>query len=251
MSLIHYKFFSECLGVQTGIYICLPQPPSYREPRSVTPPYPVLTLLHGQLDDYTAWSRYTSIERYADERKLAVVMPDIARSFCVDMSCGYRYFDYITRELPYVTEAVFPLSGKREERAVAGLSMGGYGAFLLALSRPDKFSAAASLSGCLDMADYDPEWFLPGEYDAIFPRELAESRYDLFRLLRGLSGNTAGIPRLYHCCGAEDSLLAQNRKFSGFAASLGVPALYSEEPGDHGWAYWDKKIQDVINWLNI
>src|SRR5690606_12198592 len=103
---------------------------------------------------------------------------------------GYNYWTFISEELPEISRSFFPLSDKREDNFVAGLSMGGYGAFKLALSHPDKFSAAASLSGALD---FNIEHLLDGplslkEFNNIFGDidSVRGSENDLFRLIENL-----------------------------------------------------------------
>src|SRR5690606_35149889 len=116
--------------------------------------HPVLYLLHGLSDDDTIWLRRTSIERYVAGLGLAVVMPNVHRSFYADMAYGGQYWTFLTEELPRVAGDFFPLSDAREDNYVAGLSMGGYGAFKWALSYPERFAAAGSLSGVLDLAKH-------------------------------------------------------------------------------------------------
>ncbi len=149
MALIQCDFFSETLQLSTSMNVILPQPARAR--------YPVLYLLHGLSDDHTTWLRRTSIERYVDPLGLAVVMPAVHRSFYSDMAHGNRYWTFVSRELPALARGFFPISSSRADTFVAGLSMGGYGAFKLALSFPQRFAAAASLSGALDQAGPAPQ----------------------------------------------------------------------------------------------
>ncbi len=111
----------------------------------------MLYLLHGMSDDHTAWLRYTSIERYAARHGLAVVMPAVGRSFYANEAHGHPYWDFLSEELPAVVGRFLRVSDRREDTFVAGLSMGGYGAFKWALRQPERFAAAASLSGALDV----------------------------------------------------------------------------------------------------
>ena len=157
MALIHVNFFSETLGMSSQLEVVLPQRAAGQigvgqaeESREI----PVLYLLHGMTDNHTTWGRNTCIERYASELGFAVVMPNGHLGWYTDMKNGYDYYTYIAHEVPAVCERFFPrLSRRREGRFVAGNSMGGYGAVKLALSRPDFFCAAASLSGGLDVTD--------------------------------------------------------------------------------------------------
>lgn len=147
-------FFADTLGVNTSLVVLLPQPaltqigvaPVVREHGT-----PVLYLLHGLSDDSSIWTRLTSIERYAGELGVAVVMPQVERSFYCDMANGDAYWTFLSEELPAVVAANFKVSTAREDTFVAGLSMGGYGAFKWALRQPERFGAAASLSGALDV----------------------------------------------------------------------------------------------------
>jgi S-formylglutathione hydrolase FrmB len=248
MAFIQCDFFSNVLQLSVSLNVVLPQP--------LRPSYPVLYLLHGLSDDHTIWMRRTSIERYAEQYGLAVVMPAVNRSFYTNMAIGYRYGDYISQEVPEVAQAFFPLSSKREETFVAGLSMGGYGAFKLALSQPERFAAAASLSGALDMA-YDDLTAAPLEWIAerqnIFGDmdKLAGSPHDLRYLAEKLVASGVPRPRLYQCCGTEDFLYEQNQRFLRFARSFKLDLTYEEGPGEHEWGYWDAMIQRVLAWLPL
>ncbi len=130
MALIHGPFFSQVLGLMSTMRVLLPNllpaetggtPPSRRQR------YPVLYLLHGMSDEHTVWQRQTSIERYVTRRNVAVVMPAVQRSLYTDTQTGQRYWRCISAEVPAAARAYFPLSERREETYVAGLSMGGMG----------------------------------------------------------------------------------------------------------------------------
>lgn len=210
-------------------------------------------LLHGLSDDHTIWQRRTAIERYADAFNLAVVMPAVDRSFYTDMATGQRYGAFIAEELPRLARGFFPLSAARAENYIAGLSMGGYGAFKLALTYPDRYAAAASLSGALDIVRLARARTAEGgeEYRHIFGdlNRLADGPHDLFHLAAQIQGNASAIPRLYQWCGTDDYLYADNLKFKTHAQALGLPLTYADGPGGHEWACWDRQIQGVLDWL--
>src|SRR4029079_1126758 len=96
-------------------------------------------------DDDSIWLRRTSIERYVADLGIAVVMPQVHRSYYTDEAYGRPYWTFLSEELPRVASGFFRLSPRREDTFVAGLSMGGYGAFKWALRQPWRFAAAASL----------------------------------------------------------------------------------------------------------
>lgn len=248
MALINCKFFSETLLIHTEIIVIIPQPPMVpEEPIDPNHKHKVLYLLHGLSDDQTAWTRQTSIERYANDYGIAVVMPAVNRSFYADMHYGAKYWTFITEELPLFVQRMFAISSKREDNYVAGLSMGGYGAFKLALRHPERFNAAASLSGALDIAprkEESPEIFTQVYGDADKPLAVED---DLIKLLG--ERKPAELPRLFQCCGTEDFLYEDNIRFRDVARQHDISLHYEEEPGDHNWGYWDMKIQDALAWM--
>lgn len=212
---------------------------------------PVLYLLHGLSDDDTIWLRRTSIERYVAPLGLAVVMPQVNRSFYADEVHGNRYWTFLSEELPAVASSFFRLSDRREETFVAGLSMGGYGACKWALRHPERFAAAASLSGALDMAamERSRQW-RPDIVDQVFGEgPIAGTDDDLLWLLD--HADPAELPALYVCCGTGDELIESNRSFVAAAADRGMPVTVDFGPGEHEWGYWDRTIQDVLAWLPL
>jgi S-formylglutathione hydrolase FrmB len=267
MAFFDCHFFSDILGLTVSAYVLLPQ----KTTRQIglagavnnAPPaggYPTLTLLHGLSDDHTIWMRRTSIERYAAARNLAVVMPAAGRSFYQDMASGARYWSYLNEELPAIMRSYFPLAAAREHNYVAGLSMGGYGALRLALANPDKYAAGASLSAALDVARRCREAGRQGsllsrvEMESIFGAELKVegTSSDLFALAQSVAAahaKSSSKPALYLSCGAQDSLLPENRAFHQHLDSLHWKHAYSEPPGAHEWSVWDAEIQRVIEWL--
>lgn len=257
MAFIQCDCFSEALGVGVSIWAVLPQRTSGRmigmSGVSRGDRHPTLYLLHGLSDDHTIWMRRTSIERYATEAGLAVIMPAVNRSFYTDMEYGYRYWQYVSDELLTLSRQFFPLSDKREDTFVAGLSMGGYGAFKLALSCPQTFAAGASLSGALDIAHRDAvSEELLRDYTLVFgdgPHSVEGTPNDLLFLAKELADGSGPKPQLYQWCGTEDFLYQQNRAFKQVAEQAGLDLTYAEGPGDHSWRYWDLQIQKVIDWL--
>jgi putative tributyrin esterase len=258
MALIHCNFKSEVLGLHTSMYVILPQiskEGTSPDNHTLDTKHPTLYLLHGLSDPESAWIRKTSIERYVAPLGLAVVMPTVHRSFYTDMANGHRYWTFISEELPAIARELFPLSDRREDNFVAGLSMGGYGAFKLALSHPDRFMAAASLSGALDIPSRIKiaEPSMQTEFRNIFGDfdRVAGSDNDLLHLLGKVAGSDGPKPMMYQYCGTEDFLYEGNLNFLNKAKSLPIDITYEEEPGDHQWFYWDKKIQTVLNWLPL
>ena len=220
-------------------------------PDDMPGPFPVLYLLHGLSDDHTAWTRRTSLERYADGLPLIVVMPNGERGFYTDAKLKPKaaYETNLVRDIVGFVDRTFRTIPAREGRAAAGLSMGGYGALKLALKYPDVFCAAVSHSGAIDFArrefsgqdDWDREWRLVlGDAPAGGPD-------DVFALAERL--DRANLPALRIDCGTDDYLITVNREFTAHLTALGIPHEYEEHPGDHDWAYWDRHIQDTLKFL--
>src|SRR5262245_15620624 len=153
MILTQVNFYSETLTLGCSMHVLLPQRPLAETQSKPRKKFRTLYLLHGRSDDHTAWQRFTSIERYVEGLNLSVVMPAVHRSFYNDMFYGGKYWQFISEEVPAIARDIFPLSADRKDNFAAGLSMGGYGAFKLALTHPDRFAAAASLSGGLDIVE--------------------------------------------------------------------------------------------------
>jgi S-formylglutathione hydrolase FrmB len=213
----------------------------------------VLYLLHGLSDDDTAWTRYTSIERYAAERGLAVVMPQVHRSFYADERHGARFWTFLSTELPTIVAALFRVSERRADTFVAGLSMGGYGALKWALRQPERFAAAASLSGALDIPGRAPGSLPPHvreTLDRIFgAATIAGTDDDLLHLARSADPQT--LPPLYLACGTDDHLYGDNQRFRAAVDERGLDLTVDFGPGDHEWGYWDEQIRHVLDWLPL
>ena len=257
MILNEVRFFSEILGMLSSMYVLLPRRTMAEMKSKRSSKVRTLYLLHGHSDDHTAWQRWSSIERYAEELNLAVVMPAVHLSFYTDMAHGLKYWQFISEEVPTLVRHIFSLSSARKDNFVAGLSMGGYGAFKLALTYPDRFAAAASLSGALDIAEVvrvkknepgNKEWI--EEMHTVFGDlgKVPGSRHDLFALARK-AAKAPIKPRLYQCCGTEDELYPDNVRFRDAVQKLPLDLTYEEGPGEHNWAYWDKMIQTVLRWM--
>jgi S-formylglutathione hydrolase FrmB len=256
MILNEVNFFSETLGLLSSMYILLPQRKLEETKSRRAPKYRTLYLLHGYSDDHTAWQRWTSIERYVEGLDLVVVMPAVHLSFYNDMAHGGKYWQFIGEEVPTLVHDMFSLSSARKDNFVAGLSMGGYGAFKLALTYPERYAAAASLSGALDIrevvkAHNDPANKIWLEAMRTVFGDLSKvpgSKHDLITLAKKVAKGQVR-PRLYQCCGQEDDLYKENIHFRDAVQKLPLDLTYEEGPGEHNWAYWDEMIQNVLAWM--
>lgn len=257
MANLQVHFMSGLLNQSVGMNVILPElkPGDITaDGRTVGEKFPVLYLLHGLSDDYTGWSRYTSIERYAREHGIAVIMPDGAINFYADNPRGNRYYySLIAKEIPDFCNRHFAcISDKREDTYIAGLSMGGYGALKTALSMPEKYCAAASFSGAVDIEEYVNTEMIRDKsfwnYILEDSSNIKNSGDDVFYLADICAGNK-NKPRIYMWCGTEDSLLPSNDKFAKHLYSLGYDLTYNTSAGNHSWQYWDEQVKRAIEWM--
>ena len=241
---------SEELGMDTGITVVLP----YDQPAVENKPCKVLYLFHGLAQNATSWLRNSNVERYACEHNLAVVMPEVQRGFYCDMAMGLKYYTYVAHELPEICCKMFNISQKREDKFVAGLSMGGYGAVRCALSRPEYFSACASFSGVLDLnyvLNHDFAERERGQLQALLGTKLIISpendNYELGRTAAKLQAEEK--PRFYLACGEQDYLREVNQNFQAFLKEQSFELIYEEWQGVHDWNFWDVAIHRAIGFF--
>ena len=248
-------FFSEELSLSTSMTVILPQATATQVGmvgRTAAGLPPVLYLLHGLSDDDTTWLRRTSIERYVASLGVAVVMPQVHRSFYTDEAVGGRYWSFLSEELPALVSTFFRVSERRSDTFVAGLSMGGYGALKWALRQPERFAAAASLSGALNISGLRSQRPRPEDprlFDRVFGAEPVGGQDDVMGLIE--RADVGRLPALYMCCGTEDALLEDNLAFRDACARAKIPLSVDIGPGGHEWSYWDARIQDVLEWLPL
>lgn len=262
MALLHVNFFSDVLQTCMNMDVILPQ----KTKRQIgmngvrkEGKYPVLYLLHGLNDDHTMWQRKTSVERYVNDLGIAVVMPDVHRSFYTDMANGNAYWTFLSEELPMACHEFFPnMSEAREDTFAAGLSMGGYGAFKLALRKPEQFAAAVSLSGVLNIVSEVKKWAETENskqilFNSIFGegKEVEGTEDDLLAVAKRLQKSGSPQPRLYAWCGKQDFLYTGNVYAAGRLKEMGYDITFLESDGDHRWDCWDAEIEKAINWLPV
>lgn len=238
MSLATFKLYSKSLDKQTQVNIYLPAQRLKAQP--------VLFLLHGLSDDADAWLTMSSLARYADHYPFAIVMPDAGRSYYHNLPNSEHYWDYLTRELPDFLHTWFNWPLTKKTTFVAGLSMGGYGAFKMALRCPEKYGAAASLSGHLDLND---SWSARTNFfNQIFGSQdiFAKSSNNLLNLVT--EPEVVRLP-LYQLIGTQDLLLDNNRAFHTFSRPYLQQLSYHEQTGKHDWDFWDTYLPVVLHWL--
>lgn len=259
MAVFTGNFHSDSLGYETMVRVILPEDMDMTlEEKSKNHKFQTLYLLHGRGDDGTGWTRFTPIERYAREHRLAVVMPTGEDAFYTDSVGGKPYFQFISEELPRKMQQWFPLSGKREDTFIAGLSMGGYGAMKCAFTYPERFCQAGAFSAVTDIREFAnavPE-ILQNEFHANLERVYGDyhrisPENDLLSLYQ--QGKEAGkaMPPLIQYVGTEDFLYGINQNFRGRLMEIGADLTYEEWEGAHEWKFWDKAIQKCLDTFHL
>jgi putative tributyrin esterase len=226
--------------------------------------FPVLYLLHGFSGNYADWCKYSRVADYAKAYEEIIIMPEGDNSWYVNSYSDpkARWEDYIVDDLISHVDSRYRTIASRRGRAIAGLSMGGYGALFLGLKHHDTFAAVASLSGVAGAANLD-RWDMQTQnqinsshsqfFEDIRRTQVADfgpennparRGEDPFLLIRALTPATC--PQLYLAIGWGDSLLAENREFVALLSQLKMPYRYAEVPGQHEWKVWDEQIQRVL-----
>lgn len=216
--------------------------------------YKTVYLLHGAGGDKTTWLLKTRILDYAQKCNLAVIMPSGNNSFYINNRHGKDYGDFISQELPKLCETWFSISNRREDRLIAGMSMGGYGAFANAMHYPQIFGNAASFSGVLDIMErYDYPQGLEMDIPFGSREELLDSENDLFAMTKKMKKNALnkGESRVRYMimCGEQDKRLNMSQKMYQHMKDLDYEVSFHTEPGRHDFQYWDKCIEQTLDWF--
>ncbi len=218
--------------------------------------YPVLYLLHGLTGHHSDWVAKTNVADYAAAYRLVVVMPEGNDGWYTDSATVPRdkYESYLLNELIPDVQQRYRTIETRYGRAIAGLSMGGYGALKFGLKFSDTFIFAGSMSGALAVTSWtEKDLKEPGAARdsilSVFGPAGSEARKqnDIFEIVHSLPVNQiAGLPYLYLDCGTEDALSRDSSQFAALLREKKIPHEYRELPGNHNWAYWDQQVREVL-----
>jgi S-formylglutathione hydrolase FrmB len=273
MAVIKFNFLSKYLGMQTNITICLPTF-SFADVINGTKEtyvkgmkFQTMYLLHGGSGDDSDYVNFSNIVRYADDNKLAVVMPCDYNADYTDDPKGPRYLKYLTDELPLVCQSLFPMSDKREDNYIAGLSMGSHGAMKIALMYPERFKAALIMSGAARHPDYigakipfkeytDPDIMPMRDMTELYgsnSSEFSQTEHNAYNYARKNVEQGKLLPQFYFACGEDDFALVRAKRGYQELTDLGYKTSMEIIPGyKHEWDFWDLILRKAINeWLPI
>ena len=246
------QFESKLIGRALPYDVVLPA--DYDNSRTTR--YPVLFLLHGLTGHHSDWTTRTNVADYAARYRLIVVTPEGNDGWYTDSAgvAADKYESYMLKELIPDIEKRYRTIQARYGRAIAGLSMGGYGALKLGLKFPATFAFAGSMSGAFS----GPAWTESDLKDpgamrdsvlSVFGAAGSDTRKanDIFRIVRDLPvARISSLPYFYLDCGTEDALFADNQQFAALLREKKIPHEYRELPGGHSWSYWDQQVEEVL-----
>ena len=254
MAFLEIEYNSKVLEMERHVNVIYPDAseidPALVEDKDI----PVLYLLHGMGGNENSWRKRTNIERLLRHTNLIVVMPSTDLAWYTNTNYGHRYYDAIVKELPEVLQRFFPnMSRKREKTFIAGLSMGGYGAYKIAL-RTNRFSYAASFSGALGLGiDGTSLDDLPGDSRAYWEGVFGDlDSPDMKQhFLTSMVAESDKKTKFYAWCGEQDFLYKANQVAVKELKKLGLKLDYKHSPGKHEWYYWEKQLEYLLEWLPI
>lgn len=249
----------KCKSLQrrTSISVILPSDNIHflQDTEEIVPkPYKTLYLLHGLYGSDDIFLANTSIQKFAEDNGIAIVIPCGENSFYVDNEKAHAYYgEYVGQELLDITRNIFPLSDKREDTFIAGFSMGGYGAIRNGLKYSQNFSKIGMISAALitdDIINYTDD------NNVLRSKQFYESVFDDLNKLQGsdkdpkaLIKNCNNIPDIFMACGVDDFLYEKNVDFYEFLNSENVNVSFVEASGEHTWEFCDKHIKEFIKTL--
>ena len=255
-------FYSEILHINTNIQVLIPD--------RVDGPqrgFRIVYLLHGLHGNQGTWLDNTMLPVHAKKYNAVFVMPEAGRSFYTNQKYGRKYFDYVGVELPQVCRRIFNISAKREDTAIMGCSMGGYGALWFALSKPDLYGFCGTIApACLNMKEIlESLRNDPGPYLKTGPE--AEEIYTDLRSIYGdgleyrpdydvnvLAKNFPAAkpkPVIYMTCGTEDDLRKENLVFKDEMGNTDFDFTYEEWAGGHEWYFFNEALKKTLEFWHI
>jgi len=223
-------------------------------------PYPVLYLLHGMGNNHATWTGYTNVEMYAEERQIAVVNISAENKSYVTRGDD-DFYTFVSEELPDFICGMFPISRRPEDTYIAGLSMGGYGTLVHALSHPERFAAFGSFSAAvrarkMSMTSFDPDLLQKqhleekGKLPPLKALEGEEAKFDPVALAEKIANQGKAFPKAYMACGGKDFIYESNVQFRDKLIELGADVTWDEiAQYGHEWRFWDIEVERFLDWI--
>ncbi|TWT16365.1 alpha/beta hydrolase family protein [Streptococcus sp. sy010] len=251
MALLKIEYHSDVLGMMRQVNVIYPDASDLSQEEATSQDIPMLYLLHGMAGNENSWLKRTAIERLVRKTNLIVVMPSTDLAWYTNTQYGLAYYDALAKELPQVLHRFFPnMSQSRAKTFIAGLSMGGYGAFKLALLS-NRFAYAGSFSGALsfDLDSLQDQTRSDLAYwQGIFGANQDDtSEHFLVNMVKNHDNQT----KFYAWCGQEDFLFDANQIGAKALQAAGIYLDYQVGHGTHDWYYWEKQLEVFLEMLPI
>jgi enterochelin esterase-like enzyme len=225
--------------------------------------YPVLYLLHGAGDNHTGWIQFGEVKSITDKANkngvstsMIIVMPDAQTGkigYFNDIDQKWNYEDFFFKEfLPFI-EKKYRIKSEKKYRAIAGLSMGGGGAFIYALRHPEMFSSACPLSGYMGETSYSDFYEKNMEKCEKLTREKVfnyYSNHNSLSIIQNQTDENLKSVRWYIDCGDNDFLYEGNSLVHIALKKRGVPHEYRVRDGAHNWTYWRSALPEVLKFVS-
>ena len=222
-------------------------------------PFKTLFLLHGISGNHADWISETRIRSWAENHGIAVVMPSGYNAFYLDQPEVHNYYGrFVGQELVEVARRMFPLSARREDTFIGGISMGAYGALRNGLKYCETFGSIVSLSSAMIINNFDQVissdglFFLSRDFLEHTFGDLShvrDSDKDPARLAADLVYCDRPRPRIFMTCGNQDPLAEANRMLAGRMRDTGLDVTYDEMCGGHDWDFWNAALPKALDWL--
>jgi S-formylglutathione hydrolase FrmB len=260
MPYIRLGYASEALNRTTEISVFFPGPPPRRSITGGMEPvmtfneydkrnrYQVLYLLHGGMQNHLAWPLQSMIMDKCNFKQLVVVM--ISNRDCLDTMAGADYLKFMGEELPEFLRFLFPISSKKEDTFIAGLSYGGYFSYRVALNYPDNYGCCGSFASPIDVVMDLQRMQIPSP-DFCKYYEIAGTNKDVLGLAKQLKESGRAIPKMFQACGTEDFTWDFNVSARDFLRSLDLDHTWAEGPGVHNFEFWDPTLKKFLEWLPL
>lgn len=238
--------YSRTLEMETGLTVITPN--DYGQAET----YRVCYVLHGLCGGSADFSNYSMLPYFAYDKDIVFICPEVHRSFYTDTAYGMKYFTYVSEELPRLTNLVFRVSASREDTAVIGCSMGGYGALKCALNRPETFGVCAAFApGTVYMKEFldgcrkSGQALFPDLY-GVFGEELCCRETDDISALIEHFPAESEKPAIRLYCGKQDWLYATSRRLSETLKTHDFPFTYEEFEGKHDFYSFNEGVRRFV-----
>jgi S-formylglutathione hydrolase FrmB len=217
---------------------------------------PAVYLLHGAGDNERGWCERTPVQQMANDHDVIIVTPGTGTSWYFDspVDKNFQFETFVSSELVKFVDSNYRTISKREARALAGNSMGGHGAMFLAIRHRDIFSAAAPMSGGLDIRSSDPAvGAFPERFDIklrLGTIQAHPERWNELTVINQVDSLKDGELTISMDCGDKDFFLTVNRQVHDKLTAKGIKHEYAEHPGGHSWDYWKAALPRQMKILN-